>query len=1307
MLTDLQDYVGIHFNVKVSPALKDAYDSISAQAFCTMSLPADARCLIYVDAHMLGSCLDHVMQEQKQKPCIDACFVVPRTMKGPWRSTLNRMPLVYNFLKEYKNSDFRKLKNTLSVFRSVPNQGCFSAFSDQKLLMQMEGSISNFRVKVVFDSAASHCFLSSTVVRTLGLKLDQATMEIRLGNGEVIQSQGCIKTKLQIQGWSNTSLFHVMDLAPDIDVILGDVWLSDFSAQLDYENQQVRVKKGDKRMTLKIKSENSTEHTYKKGGTLSAMQAKKSIKKGATFFLTVVKSEDGSAQASGMNNPDIAQILEEYKDVFQDIPGGLPPERNTAHAIPLEPNIKPMFKQMYRLSPLEHKEVQKQITEGLTQGWIEPSTSPWGAPILFVYKKGGGLRMCIDYRALNKVTIKNRYPLPRIDDLFDCLQGAKYFTSLDLASGYHQIRIHEEDRPKTAFRTPFGHYQYRVLSFGLANAPATFQSAMNDMLQPYLRRSVLVYLDDILVYSRTWKEHLIHLKEVLEQLRKNQYYCRVWKCHFGEETVEYLGHIISNGQIQVDKSKASAIETWPIPTNVSDVRSLLGFAGFFRKFIQGYSSLVRPLTDLTKKGPWSWTQQCMDAFENLKFSLMNAPVLMLPDETKPYEVICDASGVGLGAVLLQEQHPVAFESRKLLPAEVNYTTTELECLAVYHALKKWRCYLEGVKFLVITDHCPLTFLKSQPSLSRRQARWSEFFERFSFEWDYRPGRSNVADPLSRIPARLALLADIQRMSIEALNACNDFKRAISEPGKSERNVLSECFPAMFQSMQEQRDYSQQSLYMKAGIVQVELSEIEKKVRSGYVSDPWFQGDKGAERQRDMLIPRNGLWFLKSNPSALVVPNVPELKAEILREAHDSRYSGHLGMARTRKALERFFWWPSMRVDVIDWVKTCASCQRSKSLNKSPAGLLQPIQKPELPWREIGTDLITGLPKTNKGNDAIIVFVDTFTKMVHFVPTIEKCTSVMYAGHFVNHVFRLHGCPTKIFSDRDPRFLSKFWIEVCNLIGATQAMSTAFHPQTDGQSERMNRVLEDMLRHFVSPTQENWEELLPVAEFAINNAYVSSIGMTPFELNQGWQPLTPLTHGLMQSKVPVAQAFVKDLQSRLKDAKQKLVDAQQRQKAYADQNRRELTFEIGDEVLLSTKNIKLKGPGARKLWPKWIGPFKVNKVVGAVAYQLELPESMGKIHPVFHVALIKPYYPSGRVQPPPPPLAWEDDEEIFEVEAILAHRDRKKGRIVKKEYLVKWAGYGPEHNTWEPEENLEGSQELLEDYWGARRHLIEF
>jgi hypothetical protein len=387
---------------------------------------------------------------------------------------------------------------------------------------------------------------------------------------------------------------------------------------------------------------------------------------------------------------------------------------------------------MYRLSPLELRETKEQLARFLEQGIIEPSKSPYGAPILFVSKSNErGLRLCVDFRALNSLTIQKRYPIPRIDDLLNAISGAKFFTSIDLTSGYHQIRITEEDAPKTAFRTPFDHYQFKVLIEELTNAPATFQTVMNGIFQPYLRDFVVVYLDDILVYSKTEADHQQHLRLVLEKLRERKFYACLQKCEFAKPEIKFLGHIVGAEGIKVNPAKIAAVNGRPQPTNVHQVRSFLGLANYFRRFIQGYAKLAAPLTDLIKAvNPFRWTTQCQESFEGIKWALTHAPVLASPDESKEYEVVSDASGIGLGAVLLQNGKPIAYESRKLSGAETWYTTGEQELLEVMHALQTWRCYLEGVHFVLVTDHKPNTFFQTQPILSRRQARWSELLQRF-------------------------------------------------------------------------------------------------------------------------------------------------------------------------------------------------------------------------------------------------------------------------------------------------------------------------------------------------------------------------------------------------------------------------------------------------------------------------------------------------------------------------------------------------------------------------------------------------
>jgi hypothetical protein len=409
----------------------------------------------------------------------------------------------------------------------------------------------------------------------------------------------------------------------------------------------------------------------------------------------------------------------------KELPHGIPPDKHVSASIPLEPGARPVFRPMFRYSPLELEEIKRQVNELLSKGLIEPSSSPFGAPVLFVRKKDGTLRMCIDYRALNKVTVKNKYPLPRIDDLLDRLHGARMFSSLDLMSGYHQIRITADDVPKTAFRTPFGHYQFLVLPFGLTNAPAIFQSTMNDMLREYINRFVVVYLDDVLIFSRTPNEHREHLRLVLDKLREHRFYAKLSKCEFFKPQVHFLGHVISSEGVQVDPKKTAAVQEWPVPTGddrLHQLRAFLGLTNYFRKFIQGYASMVAPLTALlSTKTQWVWGAREQAAFDAVKQALLQPPVLTLPDFSKPFEVICDASGTGLGAVLLQDEKPIAFESRKLSDAEQRYHTTEQELLAVVHALKTWRCYLEGSRFTVVTDHHPNTFFSTKPILYVPQA----------------------------------------------------------------------------------------------------------------------------------------------------------------------------------------------------------------------------------------------------------------------------------------------------------------------------------------------------------------------------------------------------------------------------------------------------------------------------------------------------------------------------------------------------------------------------------------------------------
>lgn len=472
-----------------------------------------------------------------------------------------------------------------------------------------------------------------------------------------------------------------------------------------------------------------------------------------------------------------------------------------------------------------------------------------------------------------------------------------------------------------------------------------------------------------------------------------------------------------------------------------------------------------------------------------------------------------------------------------------------------------------------------------------------------------------------------------------------------------------------------------------------LTEFQQQVQQGYQEDTgWYDRLTPAEQAK--CSQKQGFWWYGD---VLVIPDSSGLRKQCLRELHNCPYSGHLGVIKTQKAIDRLYWWKGVRSDVVEHIRKCSHCQTNKTnSNQKPGGLLQPLQIPGRRWESVSVDLITQLPETKSGNTQIVVFVDRLSKMVHFAAVMTAFTAVHVAQLYMHTIIRLHGIQREIVSDRDSLFTSYFWQELTASLGTRRAMSTAFHPASDGQTERTNRTLEDMLRNYVSPVQDDWDQHLDAAEFAINTSFHESVQNTPFMLNSGQHPLTPASIDI-DHRVPAAKEFTEDLHAALQSAKEAWEGAQARQAIYANQKRRDVNYKVGDSMLLSTKNIRLKSPGARKLLPRWIGPYKIVKQINPVAFQLELPDAL-KIHDVFHASLLRPYQSDGQFHPPPTILI--EGEEEFEVDRILDRRDRPLRKGQQRQYLVKWLGYGPEHNTWEPEQNLQNCKQSLRVYWDS-------
>ncbi|GJX58080.1 putative reverse transcriptase domain-containing protein [Tanacetum coccineum] len=467
----------------------------------------------------------------------------------------------------------------------------------------------------------------------------------------------------------------------------------------------------------------------------------------AVIVSTWKKVEDKSEKKRLEDVP----IVQDFPEVFPEDLSGLPPTRQVEFQIDLVPGAAPVARAPYRLAPSEMKELSEQLKELSDKGFIRPSSSPWGAPVLFVKKKDGSFRMCIDYRELNKLTVKNRYPLPRIDDLFDQLQGSSVYSKIDLRSGYHQLRVREEDIPKTAFRTRYGHYEFQVMPFGLTNAPAVFMDLMNRVCKPYLDKFVIVFIDDILIYSKNKKEHEEHLKQILELLKKEELYAKFSKCEFWIPKVQFLGHVIDSEGIHVDPAKIESIKDWTSPKSPTEIRQFLGLAGYYRRFIEGFSKIAKPMTKLTqKKVKFEWGDKQEAAFQLLKQKLCSAPILALPEGSEDFIAYCDASKKGLGAVLMQREKVISYASRQLKIHEKNYTTHDLELGAVVFALKIWRHYLYGTKCTVFTDHKSLQHILDQKELNMRQRRWLELLSDYDCDIRYHPRKANVvADALSR------------------------------------------------------------------------------------------------------------------------------------------------------------------------------------------------------------------------------------------------------------------------------------------------------------------------------------------------------------------------------------------------------------------------------------------------------------------------------------------------------------------------------------------------------------------------------
>ena len=916
-------------------------------------------------------------------------------------------------------------------------------------------------------------------------------------------------------------------------------------------------------------------------------------------------------------NSQLNCLLESYEDIFASSSLDLGNTSIVQHEIDTG-NSKPIKQAPYRVSQKQRDEIDNHISKMLEQNIISVSSSPWSSPVVLVRKKDGTTRFCIDYRKLNAVTRKDSYPLPRIDDALDALAGSNYFTTLDLQSGYHQVAMHPASKDKTAFISHAGLYEFNVMSFGLTNAPPNFQRLMSRVLHGLEWKVCLIYIDDIIIFSKTFEEHLFRLRLVFDRLREAGLKLKPTKCYFARNSVNFLGYVVSSSGVSPDPEKLESVRSFPTPNTVKDVRSFLGLCNYYRRFVEGFAKIASPLNHLTRKGVvFEWSSDCEAAFQMLKYRLCSPPILAYPDFSRPFHLYTDASqsavGFVLGQVIDGKEHVIAYGGRELSLQETRYSTTEREALAVIDGIKRYQPYLFGRKFMVHTDHGSLSWLMKVKDPTGRLARWALQLQQYDFYILHRPGSSNAnADALSR-----RSYSPLQKPSPDSPSTS---VAAID-------NVLS--------SVQRLHSLQRQDPDLAAIIQYLEDAQLplgNSEARTLLLSiDSYYLDESGILFH---------LWSpskrrVTSIFSQVVIPS--SLRYEVLVACHDDPTAGHFGVFKTYEKIRARYYWNGMFKDIEHWCNTCVDCAMKKMpRNKHKAPLL-PIPV-DGAFDRVAMDILGPFPVTNSGNRYVIVFTDYYTRWpeAFALPSTE---APRIAWLLVNEILARHGSPRTLLSDRGANFLSAVVKEVSHLINTKRLRTTSYHPQTDGLVERFNGTLAESLSMYVSTNQKDWDEHLPMILFAYRVSLNATTLESPFFLLYGREPRLPIdtsllfpTSNLSSSVAELRSRVVENLENAQRIIQSNTQLAQQRMKAQYDKNSRPVPYEIGSKVWVYTPKVR-KGY-SKKLTHNFHGPYRIVAKLSPVHFKLRTLDNRPVSVPV-HANRMKPYYdPADRPICPP-------------------------------------------------------------------------
>jgi hypothetical protein len=966
-------------------------------------------------------------------------------------------------------------------------------------------------------------------------------------------------------------------------------------------------------------------------------------------------------------------LMKEYSDVFAPIPHLDELPTDVYCRIQLK-DARQTIKTRSYSCPRKYREAwQVLIQQHLDAGRIRPSNSAHASPAFLVPKADTVVlpRWVNDYRILNSNTVLDSHPLPRVEDILaDCAKG-KIWSKLDMTNSFFQTRVHPDDIHLTAVTTPFGLYEWLAMPMGLRNSPPIHQRRMASALRELIGKICHIYLDDIIIWSSTVEEHEKHIRLVLAALRKAKLYCNPKKCQFFKLDIEFLGHRISARGIEPQTSKVDKIMNWPVPKSATDVRSFLGLVRYISLFLPNLADHTTVLTPLTTKAAKhafpEWTPEHQRAFEAIKAIVVSRECLTVIDHENMGQnkvfVTCDASDWRTGATLSygptwESARPVAYDSIQLKAAEKNYPVHEKELLAIIRALKKWRSDLLGIPIYVYTDHRTLENFDTQRDLSRRQLRWQEFLSQYDMTITYIRGEDNtVADALSRV-------------------APNAF------PDEQPESRLPYSI------------WSQHPPTVPVGAVLSIATDhsVLEAIRAGYETDEFCLKTRDSVGSVPGVSTSNGLIYVGDR---LLVPRAGDLRENLYRLAHDNL--GHFGADKSYASLRDAYYWPNMRRDLeAAYIPSCTQCQRNKSATTRPAGPLHPLPIPDKRGDSVAMDFVGPLPP-DEGYDCILTMTDRLGADIRIIPTHCNITAKDLAVLFFNHWYCENGLPLNIISDRDKLFISKFWRALTKLTGVKLKMSSSFHPETDGASERSNKTVNQSIRYHVRRNQRGWVAALPRIRFDMMNTINASSGFSGFQLRLGRSPriIPPIVTDDLDPELKDtpeairAEMIISKLNTDVDEAKDNLLRAKVFQSHFANKTRRaDFKFAVGDKVMLSTlhrrQEYKSKGDGrVAKFFPRYDGPYIIiNAHPETSNYTLELPNSPN-IFPTFHSSELKRHvendavlFPSREMAEPQPVLTNQGLEEYL-VDEIIDSRRRGRGY----QYLVRWTGYGPEHDRW--------------------------